>query len=279
MEQNDKIVLFQERQIRRVWYNEEWHFSVVDVIEILTDSPNPRVYWGVLKKREDQLFTVCKQLKLTSKDGKNYNTDCANTEGVLRIVMSVPSPKAEPLKLWLAQVGSERIQETENPELGYERMTEIYRAKGYPEQWIKERMQSIDIRKKLTDEWKNRGVKEGQEYSILTAIIAKGTFGITPSEHKSLKGLNKPNQNLRDHMTDLELVLTALGEAVTRTVVVEENAQGFDENKTAAVKGGQAGGQARRNVEKITGKKVVSSENYLKPPKPDEALPESTEPK
>ena len=238
-------------------------FSVVDVIEILTDSPNPRVYWGVLKKREFQLFTVCKQLKLKSKDGKSYNTDCANTEGILRIVMSVPSPKAEPLKLWLAQVGSERIQETENPELGYERMTEIYRAKGYPEQWIKERMQSIDIRKKLTDEWKNRGVKEGQEYSILTAIIAKGTFGLTPTEHKDLKGLTKPNQNLRDHMTDLELVLTALGEAVTRTVAVEDNAQGFDENKTAAVKGGQAGGQARRNVEKITGKKVVSSGNFL----------------
>ena len=279
MEQDDKIVLFQEKQIRRVWYNEEWYFSVVDVIEILTDSPNPRVYWGVLKKREAQLFTVCKQLKLKSKDGKNYNTDCANTEGVLRIVMSVPSPKAELLKLWLAQVGSERIQETENPELGYERMTEIYRAKGYPDQWIKERMQSIDIRKKLTDEWKNRGVKEGPEYSILTAIIAKGTFGLTPTEHKDLKGLTKPSQNLRDHMTDLELVLTALGEAVTRTVAIEENAQGFDENKTAAVKGGQAGGQARRNVEKITGKKVVSSENHLKSSKPIDTLPESTESK
>ena len=261
--ENSNLIPIEGIEIRKVWHDEQWYFSVVDVIEILTDSPNPRVYWGVLKKREFQLFTVCKQLKLKSKDGKNYNTDCANTEGVLRIVMSVPSPKAEPLKLWLAQVGSERIQETENPELGYERMTEIYRAKGYSDQWIKERMQNIDIRKKLTDEWKNRGIKEGQEYSILTAIIAKGTFGLTPTEHKDLKGLTKPNQNLRDHMTDLELVLTALGEAVTRTVAIEENSQGFDENKTAAVKGGQAGGQARRNVEKITGKKVVSSGNFL----------------
>ena len=277
--ENANLIPIEGIEIRKVWHDEQWYFSVVDVIEILTDSPNPRVYWGVLKKREFQLFTVCKQLKLKSKDGKSYNTDCANTEGILRIVMSVPSPKAEPLKLWLAQVGSERIQETENPELGYERMTEIYRAKGYPDQWIKERMQSIDIRKKLTDEWKNRGVKEGAEYSILTAIIAKGTLGLTPTEHKDLKGLTKPNQNLRDHMTDLELVLTALGEAVTRTVAIEENAQGFDENKTAAVKGGQAGGQARRNVEKITGKKVVSPENYLNPLKPTDNLPESTESK
>ena len=277
--ENSHLIPFEGKEIRKVWHEEQWYFSVVDVIEFLTESHKPKTYWAMMKKREPQPFTNCDPLKLMASDGRQRLTDCANLEGIFRIIMSVPSSKAEPLKMWLAQVGNERIQETENPELGYERMTEIYRAKGYPEQWIKERMQSIDIRKKLTDEWKNRGVKEGQEYSILTAIIAKGTFGITPSEHKSLKGLNKPNQNLRDHMTDLELVLTALGEAVTRTVVVEENAQGFDENKTAAVKGGQAGGQARRNVEKITGKKVVSSENYLKPPKPDEALPESTEPK
>ena len=262
--ENSHPIPFEGKEIRKEWYNDEWYFSIVDVIEVLTDSPNPRVYWGVLKNREPQLFTICKQLKMKATDGRNRLTDCANTEGVLRIVMSVPSPKAEPLKLWLAQVGSERIQETENPELGYERMTEIYKAKGYPDEWIKERMQSIDTRKRLTDEWKNRGVKEGQEYSVLTAIIAKGTFNVTPTEHRNIKGLTKPSQNLRDHMTELELILTALGEAVTRTVAVDEDAQGFDENKTAAIKGGKTAGEARERVEIATGKKVVSKENYLK---------------
>ena len=277
--ENSHPIPFEGKEIRKEWHNEEWYFSIVDVIEVLTDSPNPRVYWGVLKNREPQLFTICKQLKMKATDGRNRLTDCANTEGVLRIVMSVPSPKAEPLKLWLAQVGSERIQETENPELGYERMTEIYKAKGYPDEWIKERMQSIDTRKRLTDEWKNRGVKEGQEYSVLTAIIAKGTFNVTPTEHRNIKGLTKPSQNLRDHMTELELILSALGEAVTRTVAVDEDAQGFDENKTAAIKGGKTAGEARERVEIATGKKVVSSENYLKPVKQSDKLPEATEQK
>ena len=263
MEQNDKIVLFQERQIRRVWYNEEWHFSVVDVIEILTDSPNPRVYWGVLKKREDQLFTVCKQLKLTSKDGKNYNTDCANTEGVLRIVMSVPSPKAEPLKLWLAQVGKQTIDEIQDPELGFDRLREIYKSKGYPDEWIERRMQSIETRKQLTDEWKNRNVKEGQEYAILTAQIAKGTFGLTPTEHKEVKGLTQIKQNLRDHMTPLELIFTALGEEATRQVTFRDDAQGYNENYNAAKEGGEAAGEARDRFEKRIGQKVVSDKNFL----------------
>lgn len=187
--------------------------------------------------------------------------------------MSVPSPKAQPLKLWLASLGKQAMDETENPELLSQLQAEIYRAKGYTEEWIKEPLQSINTRKLLTDEWKQRGVKEGQEYSLLTAIISKGTFGITPTEHKDIKGLEKPSQNLRDHMTDLELILTSLGEAVTRTVAIDEDAQGFNENKTAAVKGGQAGGLARRNVEKITGKKVVSSENYLNPAPKNDALP------
>ena len=186
--ENSNLTPFEGIEIRKIWNTEEWYFSVIDVIEVLTDSPKPRVYWGVLKNREPQLFTICKQLKMTAQDGRSRLTDCANTDGILRIVMSIPSPKAEPLKLWLAQVGRERIEETENPELGFERMTAIYQAKGYPDEWIKERMQSIDTRKKLTDEWKNRGVKEGQEYSILTALIAKGTFGITPTEHKTSKG-------------------------------------------------------------------------------------------
>ena len=176
MEQNDKIVLFQERQIRRVWYNEEWHFSVVDVIEVLTRNPNPSRYWQDLKRKsskaEGQLYDFIVKLKLKALDGKNYPSDCANTEGILRIVMSVPSPKAEPLKLWLAQVGKQTIDEIQDPELGFDRLREIYKAKGYPDEWIKERMQSIETRKRLTDEWQKRDVKEGKEYSILTAIIA-----------------------------------------------------------------------------------------------------------
>ena len=200
------LMPFEGKPIRKIWYNEEWHFSVVDVIEVLTDSPNPRNYWTVLKKRDIQLVTICHQLKLPSADGKSYKTDCANTEGVLRIVMSVPSPKAEPLKQWLAQVGKERIEETENPELSYERMTEIYKAKGRTDEWIKSRLKSIETRKQLTDEWKNRGVTEGQEYSILTATIAKGTFGVTPKEHKEVKGLEKPSQNLRDHRRQITAI-------------------------------------------------------------------------
>ncbi len=277
------ITPFENKAIRRAWHNGEWYFSVIDIIQVLTDSPTPKRYWTDIKRRSEkesgQRYAFCVPLKLIATDGRNRLTDCANTEGILRIIMSVPSPKAEPLRLWLAQVGTERIQETENPELSFERMTDIYRAKGYPDEWIKERLQSIDTRKKLTDEWKKRDIKEGREYSILTAIIAKGTFGITPTEHKDIKGLTKQNQNLRDHMTDLELILTALGEAVTRTVAIEENAQGFNENKDAATKGGIAGGKARRNVEDVTGKRVVSSDNFLKPPKRTDELPESNEPK
>ena len=282
MMENSTLIPFEGKEIRKEWHNEEWYFSIVDVIEVLSESPQPSSYWNKVKKailKENESLPFWQRLKLPRPDGKSYPSDCANTEGVLRIVMSVPSPKAEPLKLWLAQVGSERIQETENPELGYERMTEIYKAKGYPDEWIKERMQSIDTRKRLTDEWKNRGVKEGQEYSVLTAIIAKGTFNVTPTEHRNIKGLTKPSQNLRDHMTELELILTALGEAVTRTVAVDEDAQGFDENKTAAIKGGKTAGEARERVEIATGKKVVSSENYLKPAKQSDKLPEATEQK
>jgi DNA-damage-inducible protein D len=270
MDNKNNLIPFEGQTIRKIWHDEQWYFSVVDVIYVLTNSPKPKTYWGMMKKRESQPFTNCEQLKLKASDGRQRLTDCANTEGILRIIMSVPSPKAEPLKLWMASLGKQAIDEAENPELLTERQAEIYRAKGYAEEWIKERLQSINTRKLLTDEWKNRGVKEGQEYALLTAVIAKGTFGITPNEHKDIKGLDKPSHNLRDHMTDLELILTALGEAVTRTVAIDEDAQGFNENKDAAVKGGQAGGQARRNVEKITGKKVVTPVNFL--PKNGEAL-------
>jgi prophage antirepressor-like protein len=263
MEDQNKLALFEGKTIRKILHNGEWYFSVVDVIEILTDSPKPKTYWAMMKKRESQPFTNCEPLKLLASDGKQRLTDCANTEGVLRIVMSVPSPKAEPLKLWLAQVGKEKIEETENPELGFERLTELYRAKGHTEEWIKNRLQSITTRKQLTDEWQKRGIKDGQEYSILTATIAKGTFGVTPKEHKDIKGLTKPSENLRDHMTPLELIFTALGEELTRMQTVRNDAQGFLENHDAATEGGRVAGVARERVEKEQNISVVSPDNYL----------------
>ena len=279
--ENSNLIPFGGKEIRKEWHNEEWYFSVVDVISVLTDSPNPSRYWADLKRRTEKesgakVFAFCEPLKMQTAGGKQ-NVICANTEGVLRIVMSVPSPKAEPLKLWLAQVGNERIQETENPELSFERMTEIYRAKGYTDEWIKERIQSIETRKRLTEEWKNRDVKEGKEYSILTAIIAKGTFGITPTEHKDLKGLTKPSQNLRDHMTPLELIFTSLGEELTRVETIKADAKGLDENKNTAAKGGYLAGEARKTIERKGGEKVVSSDNYLKSAKEIDKLSESNE--
>ncbi len=261
MENENAMTPFEGKKIRKIWHDEQWFFSVVDIVGVLTDSVVPRNYWATLKKREAQLLTNCQQLKMSSTDGRNRLTDCANTEGVLRIVMSVPSPKAEPLKLWLAQVGTERIQETENPELAFERAREIYRAKGYPEDWIGYREKSIIARKLLTEEWKQRGIKENIEYSILTAEIAKGTFGLTPSEHAKLKGLE--NQNLRDNMTLLELIFTALGEEVTRQVAIKEEAKGFLQNQEAAILGGSFAGNARVRLETERGIKVVSSDNFL----------------
>jgi DNA-damage-inducible protein D len=262
--EDNKITVFESKNIRREWHDEEWYFSVVDVIEVLTDSKSPTDYWTTLKRRENQLPTICRRLKMMAGDGKQRLTDCANTDGVLRIIMSVPSPKAEPFKLWLAQVGRERMEEFENPELGFERMVELYKAKGYSDEWIVRRVESIKARNRLTDEWKNRGVKEGQEYSFLTAIIAKNTFDVTPNEHKKIKGLDKPSQNLRDHMTPLELIFTALGEELTRSEAIKDDAQGFHENQDAAVKGGSMAGKARKMIEAERGEKIVSSENYLK---------------
>jgi DNA-damage-inducible protein D len=273
------LITFEGKNFRKIWHNEEWYFSVVDIIEFLTESSQPSRYWADLKKRSEkesnQSFAFCERLKLLRPDGKTYPTDCANTEGVLRIVMSVPSPKAEPLKLWLAEQGKRTIDETENPELLTERQAELYKAKGYPDEWIQRRMQTIETRKQLTEEWQKRGVKEGQEYSILTATIAKGTFGLTPTEHKELKGLK--NENLRDHMTPLELILTALGEEVTRTIAIDDDAQGFNENHDAAVKGGVIANKALKNVEKGTKRKVVSHENYLKTTKKDNELPDNSD--
>ena len=263
MEEQNKLDLFEEgNKVRKVWHEGEWHFSVIDIIEVLTDSTVPRKYWNNVKTREPQLSSICGQLKMKAADGKERATDTANTEGVFRIMMSVPSPKAEPFKLWLARTGKEHIEEIGDPELGFDRLKSIYEAKGYPKEWIERRMQTIEVRKQLTDEWKNRGVKEGQDYAILTAEIAKATFGLTPSEHSKLKGLER--QNLRDHMTQLELIFTALGEEATRINTIDDDAQGFQENHEAALRGGQAAGDARVSFEKRQNQKVVSRENYLK---------------
>lgn len=263
------IKLFESKRIRSEWSDtdQKWYFSIVDVISTLTESPNPRKYWSVLKtrlkKEGGQLTTICSQLKMKSADGKYYLTDVADTEQLLRLVQSVPSPKAEPFKVWLAKVGYERMQEIENPELAQARMRDIYRAKGYSEGWIDKRVRGIAVRDELTGEWKTRGVKEGIEYSILTAEISKATFGIIPSDHKQIKGLTKPAENLRDHMTDLELIFTMLGEASTTEIAKNKDAQGFEENKRAAKAGGSVAGKARLDLEQKSGKKVVSKENYL----------------
>ncbi|OQW96880.1 MAG: phage antirepressor protein [Desulfobacteraceae bacterium A6] len=265
MEQN-KIVVFESKKIRRIWHDGEWYFSVVDVVEALTDSPTPRQYWGKLKKREFidlQLSPIWVQLKLESADDKKYATDCANTKGMFRIIQSIPSPKAEPFKQWLAQVGYDRVQEIENPELAQERMKELYELKGYPKDWIDKRLRGIAIRQNLTDEWKERGIERERDYSILTAEISKATFGITPTEYKGLKGLTKKNQNLRDHMTDLELIFTMLGENVTTEISKKEKPETFDKSKKVAKRGGRVAGTARKETEKELGRSVVTMQNYL----------------
>lgn len=278
---NSKIILFQEKSIRRQLVDGVWFFNVVDVIETLTDSPQPRVYWSKLRKKMTdtegvgQMFPIWKHLKFEGSDGKNYQMDAADTEGLLRIIMSVPSPKAEPFKLWLAQVGREHIEEIENPELAVDRARELYKAKGYSDEWIATRLKSIEIRQQLTEEWQTRGVKENQEYAILTAEISKATFGLTPSEYKEIKNLKR--ENLRDHMTNLELIFTMLGEEVTRDLAVQDDAQGFNENFEAAHKGGTAAGDARKRVELTRGKPVVSTQNFLNLEKNTNNLPENSE--
>lgn len=262
-----KLAVFEGKQIRKVTHSGEWWFSVVDVCEVLTESPDAGAYWRKLKQRLNkegsQVVTNCHGLKLPAADGKKYTTDCANTEGMFRIIQSIPSPKAEPFKRWLAQVGYERIQEIENPELAQQRMKELYEQKGYPKDWIDKRLRGIAIRQNLTDEWKERGVSSERDFSILTAEIAKATFGITPSEHKHFKGLSRPQDNLRDHMTDLELIFTMLGEKVTTEISQAEKPESFDANKRVAKRGGRVAGTARIETEKELGRSVVSKQNYL----------------
>ena len=268
------IVIFQETAIRRTWHNEEWWFSVIDVVGVLSESANSNRYWSDLKRKlsqeagSAQPYEKIVRLKLTAPDGKQRETDCANSEILFRLIQSIPSPKAEPFKRWLAQVGYERVKEIENPELASSRARELYQTKGYPQAWIEKRLRSIAVRGELTDEWKMRGVQEGKEYSILTAEIARATFGVTPGAHSRLKGLDKvkTGNNLRDHMTDLELIFTMLGEAGTTEIARRKDAQGFADNRMAAKEGGTIAGDARKALEAKSGKPVVSKENYLAPP-------------
>lgn len=263
----NKLVVFKGKGIRRLLHNGEWFFSIIDIVGALTDSGNSRRYWSDLKHKlaeEEgfiQLYEKIVQLKLESSDGKKYETDTANAETLFRIIQSIPSPKAGPFKRWLAKVGYERVQEIENPELATKRTRALYKAKGYPDNWIEKRMRGIAIREELTDEWQKRGVKENREFSILTAEISTATFGMTPGEYKKYKSLKR--ENLRDHMTDLELIFSMLGEASTTEIARNRDAQGFDENRHAAESGGKIAGNARRELEQKSGRKVVSKENYL----------------
>jgi prophage antirepressor-like protein len=263
---NTKIALFKGKKIRKIIYNDEWWFSVVDVVEALTDSVNSRDYWYKMKIRVKdesgfQLSTDCRQLKLIAPDGKMRETDCANTETIFRIIQSIPSPKAEPFKMWLARVGYERIKEIEDPELATKRTTALYKAKGYPEDWIDKRMRGIAVRKTLTNEWEKRGAQEDIDYAILTDEIMKGTFDASTKEYKKFKSLKR--ENLRDHMDDLELILTMLGEATTTRLHKDKDSKGLKPLKKDAQDGGKIAGRARKDIEKKTGKSIKNKNNFL----------------
>ncbi len=261
---DQKMIVFNDRGIRRTFHNNEWWFSVADVVTILTDSVDVKQYIKRMRSRNKELDfnwgTICTPLEMIAADGKKRAVSCANTEGIFRIIQSVPSPKAEPFKRWLAKVGYERVQEIDDPELATQRTRALYKAKGYSDAWIEKRMRGIAVRDELTEEWKKRGVQESRDFAILTAEISKATFGVTPSEYQKHKGLQR--ENLRDHMTDLELIFSMLGEASTE-IARNRDAQGFDENKHAARAGGKIAGDARIQLEKASGQKVISQDNYL----------------
>ena len=260
-----KIAIFRKREIRKTIHNNEWWFVVNDVVVALTDSPNVQDYIKKMRKRDEELSKGWGQIvtPLSVKtSGGDQKLNCANTEGIFRIIQSIPSPKAEPFKRWLARVGYERIQEIENPELATKRTRALYKAKGYSDEWIEKRMRGIAIREELTDQWQKRGIKEQKEYEILTAEISKATFGMTPSAYKKHKGLKR--ENLRDHMTDLELIFSMLSEASTKEIAINKDAQGFIENKQAAFEGGNVAGNARKELEWKSGRRVISRENYLR---------------
>jgi len=269
--ESTKIAIFKGKEIRKIIFQNEWWFSVVDVVEALTNSVNPRDYWYRMKVRVKQdegveLSTICRQLKLLSLDGKKYETDCANTEGIFRIVQSIPSPKAEPFKRWLAKVGYERVKEIEDPELATKRTRMLYKLKGYPDDWIEKRLRGIVIREELTDEWQKRGAQEKRDYEILTAEISKATFGVTPKEYKNLKGLKR--ENLRDHMDDFELIFTMLGERSTTEIHRQEESQGVPKLKRDAKRGGNIAGVSRKQLEKELGRTVISNKNFLRSSEP-----------
>jgi DNA-damage-inducible protein D len=273
-----RIALFKGKEIRKTIHNDEWWFVIEDVVAVLTDSMQPKGYIKDMRRRDTELAKgwgqIATPLSLQTAGGVQ-KLNCANTEGIFRIIQSIPSPKAEPFKRWLAKVGYERIQEIEDPELGTVRTKEIYHAKGYTDQWIEKRMRGIAVREELTDEWKNRGVKQDREYAILTAEISKATFGVTPSEYKQLKGLDR--ENLRDHMSDLELIFSMLGEAATTEITRKHDSLGFAQNKDSAQRGGKIAGDARKKLEIESGRKVVTSENYLDTPQNKKAIKDESE--
>jgi len=274
MEQNSKIILFQSRSIRRAWHNEMWFYSLVDIVDALTESANPTDYLKKLRKRDEELGsylgTTCPQVAMLTETGKRRKTLAGSTQDVFRLIQSVPSKKAEPFKRWLAKVGQERMDEIENPELAQERMKALYEQKGYPKDWIDKRLRGMAVRQNLTDEWKQRGIDNQKDYAILTAEISKATFGMTPSEYKKHKSIpTKSKANLRDNMTDLELIFTMLGEKVTTEISEQENPETFTDNKRVARRGGSVAGNARKDTEKELGRSIVSEENYLSDQLPD----------
>lgn len=263
-----KIAIFKGKKIRKIIHNNEWWFSITDVVEALTDSSDPKQYVKKMRQRDPELNsywgTVCTPLEILAPDGKMRDTNCANTEGIFRIVQSISSPKAEPFKRWLAKIGYERVKEIEDPELATKRTRTLYKAKGYSDDWIEKRMRGIAIREELTDEWQKRGAEEERDYAILTAEISKATFGMTPSEYKDFKGLDR--HNLRDHMNDLELIFSMLGERATTEITQVEDSKGMPKLKSDAKEGGQIAGDARHKLEKRLGRPIVSNKNYLKEP-------------
>lgn len=268
------LAIFQGKKIRRTWHNSEWWFSIFDIVSILTDSADPKQYVKKMRSRDPILSenwgTICTPLELLAPDGKKRKTNCTNTEGAFRIIQSIPSPNAEPFKLWLAKVGYDRVKEIENPELAQKRMRELYSQKGYSDEWIEKRARGIAIRDELTGEWEKRGIKKQNEYAILTAEISKATFNLTPTQYKQFKGLKR--ENLRDHMTDLELIFSMLGEAATTEITRNKDAERLDKCKQAAKEGGDVAGRARKDLEKRSGRGVITNENYLDSPEKTKRL-------